>query len=186
MRQTCGQRSSMCMGSKRWALEFFFNEQISHMFLILKCREARDVGLCTFWVLAYRKPLRNAKFRFFLRAKHICFRKSPWHNFSLYANTQKHTDLDLKILYILILGTYNKLARKNISSAAQRLLPTAAALLERWPQVSHVIQDLVYITIDESFQRRIQLFIEWKALFHWKSAFVREIPNPTLISSASP
>jgi len=113
MRQTCGQRSSMCMGSKRWALEFFFNEQISHMFLILKCREARDVGLCTFWVLAYRKPLRNAKFRFFLRAKHICFRKSPWHNFSLYANTQKHTDLDLKILYILILGTYNKLARKN-------------------------------------------------------------------------
>ena len=44
------------------------------------------------------------------------------------------TDLDLGLLYILILGTYSKFARKFPS--ARRLL--SAALLERWPQDGRV------------------------------------------------
>jgi len=43
------------------------------------------------------------------------------------------TDLDLSLLYILILGTYSKFTRKNCFPSAQRLL--SAVLLERWPQV---------------------------------------------------
>jgi len=48
------------------------------------------------------------------------------------------TDLDLSLLYILILGTYSKFARKNnfLNSSARRL--HSAALLERWPQVCRV------------------------------------------------
>jgi len=48
------------------------------------------------------------------------------------------TDLDLRLLYILILGTYSKFARKNnfLACSARRLL--FAALLQRWPQVCRV------------------------------------------------
>jgi len=70
---TCGQRSNRAAESKRRALEKHYSERISHMFLISKCRGDWDLGLCTFWALAKRKPLRNAKFRFFLRAIHVFF-----------------------------------------------------------------------------------------------------------------
>jgi len=63
--------------SKRQALGNYFSEQICYMFLISKCKRDWDLGLSTFWELAKREPLRNAKFRFFLRTKHVCFRKSP-------------------------------------------------------------------------------------------------------------
>ena len=63
-RQTCGQRSSRAAESKHRALGNDFFERIYYMFLISKSREDWDLGLSIFWVLAKRKPLRNAKFRF--------------------------------------------------------------------------------------------------------------------------
>jgi len=95
-RQTCGQLSSMSAGSKRQALENDFCEQICYMFLITKYEGDWDLGRCTFWVLAKRKArLRNAKFRFFLRAtrKHVFFRKSPLRSGSL------------GTIYIFLMGT---------------------------------------------------------------------------------
>jgi len=41
-----------------------------------KIRGYWDLGLCTFWIFAKREPLRNAKFEFFLRAKHVFSGKS--------------------------------------------------------------------------------------------------------------
>jgi len=75
-RQTCGQRSSRVAESKRRALGNYLRERICYVFPTSKCRGDWDLGLCTFWVLAKREPLRNAKVRFFLWAKHIFFRKS--------------------------------------------------------------------------------------------------------------
>jgi len=49
---------------------------------------------------------------------------------------KKCEDLDLSLIYILTLGTYNKFARKNNCLAPGFLL--SAALLERWPQVRRV------------------------------------------------
>ena len=49
--------------------------------------------------------------------------------------TKKGRDLHLGLLYILILGTYSKFARKN-NFLAWCLL--SAALLDCWPQVCHV------------------------------------------------
>ena len=66
-----------------------FSRANLHMFLKSKCRGDSDLGLCIFWVLANREPLRNAKFRFFLRATHAFSRKSPVLNGSLFASTQK-------------------------------------------------------------------------------------------------
>jgi len=111
-RQTCGQRSSRAAESKRRALENDFSEWICYMFLASKCRGVWDLGLCTFWVLAKRKPLRNAKFRCFLRAKHIFFLKSPLCSGSLFASTQKvHRPRSQS--YILTFRTYSKFSRKN-------------------------------------------------------------------------
>ena len=109
------------------------------MFPISKCRGNWDVSRCIIWVLVKRKPVCNAKFRFFWRAKHVFFRKSP---------------------------------RKNDS----------AALLEHWPQACRV-----KITFTELPRNR---FVSWQKFrwnvlwtgFHWESAFVRQIPNPILIS----
>jgi len=63
MQQTCRQHSSMAAGSKRRALAFYFRMQICHMFLISKCREELDLGLCTTSVLAKRMPPRTGKVR---------------------------------------------------------------------------------------------------------------------------
>ena len=71
--QTCGQRSCMSAGSKRRALEHYFYERICHMFRVSKWNGDWDLGMCTFRVLAKSELLRNARFRFFLRAKHLFF-----------------------------------------------------------------------------------------------------------------
>ena len=104
-RQTCSQCSSRAADSKRQELENKFSETICYIFLITKCRGDSDLGRCTFWVLVKRKPLYNAKFWFFLRAKHVffLFLKVP----------KKYTDQDLSLVYILILGKCSRLARKN-------------------------------------------------------------------------
>jgi len=113
MRQTCGQRSSRATESKRQALGNYFSEWICYMFLMSKCRGDWDLGLCTFWVLAKREPLRNAKFRFFLR-RNTFFSGSRHCSTVLFSQVPKKcTDLDLNLLYILTLGTYSKFNREN-------------------------------------------------------------------------
>ena len=69
-RQTCGQRSCRAAESKRRALEKYFPERICYMFLISKCRGDSDLG-ALFGYLPKKEPLRNTKFRYFLRAKHM-------------------------------------------------------------------------------------------------------------------
>ena len=88
------------------------------------------------------------------------------------------TDLDLDLLYILILGTYSKFTQKNnflalgvcfpqlCSSAGRRFAASTSRLQCYWRIVSFP-----------------QPKFRWKALwpgFHWDSAFVPEIPNPIL------
>jgi len=72
-RQTCGPCSSRAAQSNRRALDNYFPEWICYMFLVPNWRGDWNLGWCTFWVLAKRETLRNAKFRFFLRAKHVSF-----------------------------------------------------------------------------------------------------------------
>ena len=62
-RQTCGQRSSIAVESKRGARGNYFPERICYLFPMWKCRGDWDLGLCTFWVLAKREPLRNGNFQ---------------------------------------------------------------------------------------------------------------------------
>jgi len=135
-RQTCGQRSSRAAESKRQALGNFFSGQICYMFPISKCRGDWDLGLCTTSGLAFGEPQRSGDFR-----GKTCFDAGKIEICHCAAVLQTQvpklcTDLDLSLLYILILGTYSKFARKNKFPIARRLL--SAALLERWPQVCRV------------------------------------------------
>ena len=88
-RQTCGQRSSRAAERKRRALGNYFPERICYMSLMSKCRGDWDLGLCTFFVLAKREPLRNGDFR-----KKTCFARRKNRNMALrsgsfFACTQK-------------------------------------------------------------------------------------------------
>ena len=82
------------------------------MFLISKCRGDLDLGLCTTSGLALEEPKRNGKFR-----GKTCFDAGKigiWHCAAV-LQTQVHklcTDLDLNLIYILILGKCSKFARK--------------------------------------------------------------------------
>jgi len=51
-RQTCGQRSSMSMGSKRQELRHYFSKRICLLFPMSKCRGDSNLVLCTFGVFA--------------------------------------------------------------------------------------------------------------------------------------
>jgi len=112
-RQTCGQRSSRAAKSKRQALGNYFPERICYMYLISKCRRDRDLGLCTTSVLAFGAQQRNGKIRFFLRRN--TFFSGSRHCASVFQTQvlKLCTDLDLGLLYILILGTYSEFAREN-------------------------------------------------------------------------
>ena len=48
-RQTCGQRSDMAAGSKRWALAFYFFVRICYIFLMSKSRGVSDQILVFAW-----------------------------------------------------------------------------------------------------------------------------------------
>ena len=90
----------------------------------------------------------------------------------------KHVFLRKSPLRILISREYSKFARKNNFLA---LGVCFQHTLERWPQVCRVRIKFVFYRRMVSFPQR---WIRWNALqtgFHWESAFVREIPNPTLI-----
>jgi len=111
-RQTCGQRSSRAAESKRRALGNYFSGRICYMFLISKCRGDWDLGLCTTSGLAFGEPQRSGDFR-----KKTCFDAGKIGICHCAAVLQTQvpklcTDLDLSLLYILILGTYSKFARK--------------------------------------------------------------------------
>jgi len=67
---------------------------------------------------------------------------------------KKCTDLDLSLLYILILGTYSKFTRK-INFLAFAFRSPARALAAGLPR-----QDYVYSTTDESFRFHNQNFDE--------------------------
>ena len=114
-RQTCGQRSSMSAGNKRRALENYFYERICPIFLKSKCRGDWHLSLCTVWVLCTLSG--------YLRKENRC--AMPTSDFSCRRNTflsgschcaavlfsqvkKKCTDLDVSLLYILILRTYRK------------------------------------------------------------------------------
>ena len=83
------------------------------MFPISKCRGDQDLGLCTTSVLAFEEPQRNGKIRFFLRRNTFFF---GFCHCAAVQHTQVPklgTDLDLSLLYILMLRTYRKFAREN-------------------------------------------------------------------------
>ena len=151
------------------------------MFLISKCRGDWDLGLRTTSGLAFGKPQRNDKFRFFLRRNTFFCRKSPLRCGSPNASPEVVHRLDLSLLYILILGTYSKFAQKNnfLSLGVCFLQPCSSA--GRMIAVSR--SRLQYYWRIVSFpQQKVRWNAFWTG-FHWESAFVREIPNPTLINT---
>jgi hypothetical protein len=121
-----------------------FYERTCHMFPISKCRGDWDLSLCTFWVPVHflsicikrtttqcqTSIISAGETRFF-------FRKSPLRSGSPYASTKKWWDLNLSLLYLLILGTYGKFARRNNFLALGVCFPQPW-LLECWPQVCRV------------------------------------------------
>jgi len=112
MQQTCGHRSSRVVGSKSRALAFDFPVRIWYVFLILKCREESDLGMCMRSVHAKRMLLCSADFQrilqpntFYLGSRHCTVA------FSLQV-PNSCTDLDLTLLYISILRTHAKFVRQ--------------------------------------------------------------------------
>jgi len=103
MRQTCGQRSSKSAERKRRALGNYFSEQNYYALLVSKCTG----GLCTTLGLAFGEPQRKDKIRFFLRRN--TFFVSRHCASVLQTQVPKlYTDLDLSLLYILMMGTTRK------------------------------------------------------------------------------
>ena len=90
---SCGcsyaERALWCRDSKRRVLGNYFPVRICYEFRISKCRGDWDLGLCTFWVLAFINPFSDGKIRFFLRVKRVFFWKSLLLSGSLFASTQK-------------------------------------------------------------------------------------------------
>ena len=124
-RQSCGQRSSRAAKSKRRVIGNYFSERNCHMFPISECRGDQDLGLCTTSVLAFGEPQRNGKIR-----KKKCFDvgKIRFCRCGAVLQTQVPklcTDLALILLYILILGTYSKFARKIIFNHSPQLCSSA-------------------------------------------------------------
>jgi len=129
------ERALWCRDRKRRALGNYFSVRICYEFLILKLEGDWDLGLCTFWVLAFINPLSDGKIWFFLRAKRVFF-GSRFYSEVLFSQVPKKcTDLDLGLLCNLMLETYSKFARKNnfLSLCARRSHRRAALLRTlRW------------------------------------------------------
>ena len=73
----------------RRALGNCFSVRIYYEILMSKCRGDCDLGLCTFWVLAFINLLSNGKIWFFLRAKRVFFRNSLFLSGSPFASIRK-------------------------------------------------------------------------------------------------
>jgi len=99
--------------SKRRAIGIYLPERICYMFLISKYRGDQDLGLCTTSILAFGEPERNGKIQ---GSKSFDVGKIRFCDCAAVLQTQVSklcTALDPGLLYILILGTYSKFARKN-------------------------------------------------------------------------
>jgi len=134
------------------------------MFLISKCRGDWDLGLCTTSVLAKRELQRHRKIlceKTCFDAGKIGFCHCDAVLFSLVPKLC--TDLDLSLLYILILGRYSKFARENSFLAlGVRFRSLARALAAGLPR-----QDHVYKTTDESFRFRIKNSMKCVTVVNW-------------------
>jgi len=131
-RQTRGQRSSKPAERKRQALRNHFSGRNCYMFKVSKCKGDSDLGLCTTSGLAFGEPQRNDKIqfscvetRFFPASRHCAS--------VLQTQVPKLcTDLDLSLLYILILGTCSKFTRKNNFLALGVCFPQPCSSAGRW------------------------------------------------------
>ena len=137
-RQTCGQRSGMATGSKRWALPFYFSARICYMLLISKCRGESDLGLCMTSVLAGEchcaVPTSNESYsqtRVKIGSRHCTAA------FSLQV-PKSCTHLDFTLFYILIFRTYTKFVRKD-----KMLQPIADRMAQNLEIISKKNQVLV-------------------------------------------
>ena len=91
-----------------------------------------------FW---YQRPkmLYNAKFQFFLWAKHIFFLKCHCTSAIFSQEPKKRTDLDLSLLYILMLSTNGKFTRENnFLTPSVCFRSSARALAAGLPRQDHV------------------------------------------------
>ena len=157
----CGQRSNRVAERKRQALGNYFSERICYMFLISKCRGDWDLGLCTTSGLAFEEPQRNGKIGFFLRRNMFFSQKSPLRCGSPNASPEVvYQPRFQSPLYILILGTYSKFARKNNFQALGVCIPHDRALAAGLLRHDHV-----YSTTDESFRfhnkKSMECVVNW-------------------------
>ena len=176
--QTCGQGSSMSAGSKHQALAFYFPARIWNMFLVSRCTGEWDQGLCTFPVLAKKMRLCSADFRRILRPNTGFDRKSALCSRILFASTGKvHRPWSRSPLPFDIRNMYQICMEKWVADC-WRLLP--AAMLVRWPQVFHVKMTFGLLLTNWFVSTKTDSMTPLKVDSTWESAFVREIPNPTL------
>jgi len=106
------------------------------------------------------------------------FRKSPLRSGSLFASTQKvHWDLYLSLLYILTLGEYSKFARGNSFLALGVCFPQPCSSAGcRFAASRSRLQYCRRIVSFPQQKKSKKCVVNWITL---RSAFVREIPNPT-------
>jgi len=127
------------------------------MFLESRCRGDRDLGLCTTSVLAFGEPQRNGKIRFFLCRNTFFFRKSPLRCGSPNACAQ-----NLRLLYILILGTYSKFARKHNFLALDVCFPQLCSSAGRRSAVSRSrVQNYRRIVLFPQQKKSMKCVVDW-------------------------
>jgi len=91
---------------------------------------------------------------------------------------KKCTDLDLSFLYILILRTYSEFTRKNnFLALGVCFLQPCSSTGRRFATSRSRLQ--YYRRIVSFPQQKNRWYALWTG-FHWESAFIRVIPNPTL------
>jgi len=178
MRQTCGQRSGMSVGSTHRALAFYFHVQICHIFPISICRGQSDLGRRTILVLANRMPPRIGKFRQILRQNTFFHRKLPPCSDILFASTEVvHRPRSDFPPHFDVRNTY-QIRMENQIASARRLLP--ADTFERWPQVGRVKITFGLLPMSRCVistkTSSMECAVDWNTL---KSAPVREILNST-------
>jgi len=104
---SCGcasaERTSWCQDSRHRALENYFPVRICYVFIISRCGGNWHLNLCTVWVLVFRNLQSDGKIWFFLRAKRICFGSRFCSAVLFLQVPKKCTDLNLNVLYNLIL-----------------------------------------------------------------------------------
>ena len=115
----------MAAGSENRALALDFSIGICCMFLILKCRQESDLGLCTTSVLHSYNEVAAVHWRIPIN-KRFCANfvkiRQCTTAFSLQV-PKLSTDLDLILIYILIPGTYREIVSKNKMPALSVCFP---------------------------------------------------------------